>query len=256
MIGFLLIDKPRHVTSFSCVALLRKILNEKKIGFAGTLDPLATGLMIFAIGKATKSLQLLQKKDKVYEVTIQLGAISDTYDADGQVKTFEISSTFSIPIFEQIEKLLVQEFLGEREQIPPIFSAIHIDGKRAYDLARRGETFHLSPRKIVFHELEILAYRWPYLTIRVHCSSGTYIRSLAYDIGQKLGCGGYVKELRRLKVGEYDVKNSISLEDENIFEPDSVKIRHFKKETQSFENLGLKLLPYLKTPEEFLRCLY
>ncbi len=213
LLGFFLIDKPKGVTSFYVVKVLRKILNIKKMGFAGTLDPLASGLMIVAVGEATKLLSGLEGLDKIYEVDIFLGAKSATYDAEGPITLSPQGELMSQnpPSRSQIEKILEDEFLGERMQTPPIYSAIQIEGKRAYALARKGKQVELKKRKVHFFEIKIKHYKWPILTCVVHCSSGTYIRSFAHDLGQILGCGGYVKELRRTKVGTYSIKDAVSL---------------------------------------------
>ncbi len=210
MNGFLLVDKPRGITSFYCVKILRRLSGQKRIGFVGTLDPLATGLMIFALGDATKLISLLEKTDKVYETVIRFGAVSDTYDAEGKITANEVVER---PSKEKIEKVLEEDFSGEHLQAPPVFSAIQIHGKRAYDLARKGEKVELKKRPVHFYSIEIVSYEWPLLKIRVRCGSGTYIRSLAHDLGQALGCGGYVQELRREKIGKHDVGSAVVLDD-------------------------------------------
>lgn len=209
MNGFLLIDKPEGVTSFYCVKVLRRIFNMKRIGFAGTLDPLATGLMIVALGEATKLMSFLEKMDKVYEVKIRFGAVSDTYDAKGVIKVVE---NYSRPTKKMVEKALDDDFAGVREQVPPAFSAIQIGGKRAYALARQGKSVILKSRPVNFYELKIKSFAWPVLHMVVHCSSGTYVRSLAHDLGRVLGCGGYVEGLRRLKIGTWKVSEAIPLD--------------------------------------------
>ena len=211
MHGFLFIDKLKGETSFSCVSALRRILGVRKIGFLGTLDPLATGLLIFAVGEATKLISFLEGLDKTYEVSVRMGAVSNTYDAEGEIE--EISG-FDKPELSKIEKILKNDFLGEREQVPPAFSAIHIDGKRAYELARKGEKVEMKSRKVTFYGLKIVSYEWPLVRILVHCGSGTYVRSLAHDLGQKLGCGGYVEELRRTKVSNFSVEEAVELGDD------------------------------------------
>lgn len=207
--GFILVDKPKGLTSHDVVDKLRKITKIKKIGHAGTLDPIASGLLILGIGKgATKNLNKFQKLNKEYIAKIKLGAISNTYDAEGKIleKKFK-----KIPSKSVIEKIL-KSFVGEIEQIPPLFSAKKIKGKRAYDLARKGIKFNLEPKKVKIYDIKILNYSFPYLKIKVTCSSGTYIRSLANDIGKKLGCGGYIQDLRRIKIGNFSVKNAVEIE--------------------------------------------
>ena len=217
MLGFLLLDKPKDITSFFVVKILKKLANEKRIGFAGTLDPLATGLMILGLGEATKFFPYLEKLDKVYEVTATLGMVSDSYDAKGEIvqKFSDESIAKSKERLSRslIEKILEDQFLGERMQIPPIYSAIQIDGKRAYDLARKGKKVDLKARKVSFYDLEVLSYAWPNLRLRVHCSSGTYVRSLVHDLGEVLGAGAYVSELRRTKIGHFKIQDAVMLED-------------------------------------------
>jgi tRNA pseudouridine55 synthase len=215
--GFILVDKPSDVTSFYCVNNLRRLTGVRRIGFLGTLDPLATGLMIFAVGEATKMLTYLEKTDKVYEVTVRLGATSNTYDRAGTITENEVHHQ---PTRSQIQDLLEKEFSGEIDQVPPAFSAIWVDGKRAYDLARKGKDVVLKSRKVHFHDLVLKSYHWPFLKLAAHCSSGTYIRSLAHDVGQRLGVGGLVEQLRRIKIGHYKVADAMPLADltrENLY---------------------------------------
>jgi tRNA pseudouridine55 synthase len=209
MIGFIFIDKAKGETSFNGVAVLRKLFDTRRIGFVGTLDPLATGLMIYAIGDATKLIAYLDKADKVYETTVRFGGVSSTYDAAG---TIEVNAGCPEATRRQIEKLLEDYFTGEIDQTPPIFSAIKINGKPAYAYARKGKEVVLKSRKTKIFEIEILTYSWPLLRLRIHCSSGTYIRSIAHDLGKMLGCGGYVEELRRVKIGHYNVKNAVMMD--------------------------------------------
>ncbi len=210
MRGFFLIDKPKGVTSFLCVKKLRWLTGMKKMGFAGTLDPLATGLMLVAVGEATKMISCLEGVDKVYEVKIKLGEVSNTYDGEGDIRPYECAEK---PSRGRLLEVLEDHFIGEKDQVPPNFSAIWVDGERAYDLARKKKDFTLKSRRVHFYESVLKSYAWPYLRAVVHCSSGTYIRSFANDLGEKLGCGGYVDELRRLKVAGFSVKNAVKLDD-------------------------------------------
>jgi tRNA pseudouridine55 synthase len=216
MNGFLLIDKPKGITSFYCLKILRRIFNMRRIGFVGTLDPLASGLMIFALGEATKLISFLEKSDKIYDVVIHLGAESDTYDAEGDIKEFLNPKK---PALSKIKKLLDSEFSGECAQVPPAYSAIQIGGKRAYDMARKGHKVNLKSRPVYFYGIKIKSYKWPVLKLNVHCGSGTYIRSLAHDLGEKLGCGGYVEDLRRTKIGDQSIKNAINPEEISKHDP-------------------------------------
>lgn len=209
---FILIDKPKRITSHDVVNHLRKITGQRKIGHAGTLDPIATGLLILGIGrKATKKLSQFQKLDKEYIVKIKLGAISDTFDSEGKIEKKKVEK---IPNLNEVEEVL-KIFVGEIEQIPPSFSAKKIKGEKAYQLARKGLKIKLKPIKVKIYKIEILNYSFPYLEIKVLCSSGTYIRSLANDIGEKLSCGGYVEELRRIKIGNFSVEKAVKLDNLN-----------------------------------------
>jgi tRNA pseudouridine55 synthase len=206
--GFLLVDKPEGMTSHDVVDYLRKITKIKKIGHAGTLDPIATGLLILGIGReATKKLSEFQKLDKEYIAKIRLGVKSDTFDKEGKIEKVQFEK---IPKREEIEEVL-KSFCGEILQTPPPYSAKKIKGKKAYELARKGLKVELSPVKVKIHQIEILNYSFPYLKIKVSCSSGTYIRSLANDIGEKLKVGGLIEELSRTKIGNFKVENAQKL---------------------------------------------
>ncbi|HVM90960.1 MAG TPA: tRNA pseudouridine(55) synthase TruB [Verrucomicrobiae bacterium] len=209
MDGLLLIDKPAGWTSHDVVAKLRGILKIRAIGHAGTLDPFATGLLVLGVGKGTKKLTALVGVDKEYEAVIRLGATSDTFDRDGKITPF-VGVQHAVPL-QEIETAL-SKFRGGYEQLAPLHSAKKIGGKKLYDLARTGKaTEDMRPKKNVkIDEITILKYSWPDLSVRVKCGSGTYIRSLADDIGRTLGVGGYCLELRRTKVGEFDVKDALA----------------------------------------------
>lgn len=200
------VDKPSGMSSFGAVARVRRLLSEReghkvKVGHTGTLDPFATGLLILLAGKATKKAPELTKLDKVYEATIRLGATSSTGDPEGEITITDKKPEISR---EKIIEALAQ-FVGEIEQTPPAFSAIKINGQRAYKLARAGKAVEMPKRKVTIYELELLDYASPFLKIRTHVSSGTYIRTLAEDIGEVLGCGAYTTELRRTKIADYDI---------------------------------------------------
>lgn len=202
------VDKPAGMTSFGAVARVRRVLSQRagkkvKVGHTGTLDPFATGLLILMAGKATKKAMEFTKLDKVYEATIRLGATSSTGDPEGEivVKSTTVNYTRS-----EIEEVL-RSFVGKIEQRPPIFSAIKIDGQRAYKLARAGKEVEMPTRTVEIYSIDLLEYAVPFIKIRAHVSSGTYIRTLAEDIGRKLGCGAYCTELRRTKIAEYDINN-------------------------------------------------
>lgn len=202
------VDKPAGMTSFGAVARVRRVLSERagkkvKVGHTGTLDPFATGLLILMAGKATKKAMEFTKLDKVYEATIRLGVTSSTGDPEGEIVVKSTTVDFTQA---QIEEVLKQ-FVGKIEQRPPIFSAIKIDGQRAYKLARAGKEVEMPTRTVEVYSIDLLNYSAPYLTIRAHVSSGTYIRTLAEDIGQALGCGAYCTALRRTKIANYDINN-------------------------------------------------
>lgn len=207
-----LIDKPKGWTSFDVVAKLRGILHEKKIGHAGTLDPNATGLLIVGTGADTKKLgEITKNTKKTYEAEIVLGETRDTDDVEGTITRFA-EQNVKKPEKNKIQKIL-EQFEGEQMQVPPQYSAIKLKGKKAYDLARKGKTFELEPRKINIYKIELVQFNYPILKIKCEVSSGTYIRSLARDIGEKLSTGAYLNELRRTKVGEYSVGKAISLQE-------------------------------------------
>ncbi|MDO4220445.1 MAG: tRNA pseudouridine(55) synthase TruB [Candidatus Saccharibacteria bacterium] len=200
------VDKPSGMSSFGAVARVRRILSQReghkiKVGHTGTLDPFATGLLILLAGKATKKAPELTKLDKVYEATIRLGATSTTGDPEGEITIVDEKPSIS---GEQVKETL-QKFTGEIEQTPPVFSAIKINGQRAYKLARAGRAVEMPKRKVTIYEIGIIDYKSPFLKIRAHVSSGTYIRTLAGDIGQELGCGAYTTKLRRTKIAQYDI---------------------------------------------------
>lgn len=208
--GLLVIDKPPGITSRDAVDVAAKWFPRKtKIGHAGTLDPLATGVLVLALGQATRLIEYVQAMPKVYRTRITFGATSDTDDADGT-----ITPTASVSAVEDSAvRIALSKFDGEVEQVPPAYSAAHVAGRRAHSLARRGETVSLSPRRVRINRIEVLAYSWPELELDVHCGKGTYIRSIARDLGAALGVGGYVQALRRLSIGPFTVEAAVSLEE-------------------------------------------
>ncbi len=213
----LLLDKPAGMTSFGVVARLRRVFSQQagkkvKVGHTGTLDPFATGLMIICVGKACKNASHYSKLDKVYEATIQLGATSTTGDPEGDIQQ---THQPVVPTADAVAATIAQ-FRGVIRQRPPIFSAIKINGQRAYKLARDGQAVELPERQVEIYSLEILSYTYPELVIRTHVSSGTYIRSLAVAIGEQLGTGAYCTALRRTKVADYQVAAARQLGDFGI----------------------------------------
>lgn len=215
MNGMILIDKPTQMTSFGVVARVRRRLTEKvgkkvKVGHTGTLDPFATGLMILLVGKACKQANEFSKLDKTYETIIILGKKSSTGDPEGNIT--EVSN--NKPNENAIGKAL-EHYIGEITQTPPAYSAIKINGQRAYKLAREGKDVEMPPRQVTIHSLELMNYQYPELKIRTHVSSGTYIRTLAEDIGKTLGTGAYCAQLRRTKVGKWDIADAVQYDEEN-----------------------------------------
>lgn len=209
--GFLLIDKPSGPTSHDVIDDLRKLTGIKKIGHSGTLDPFASGLLIVGVGRAaTRRLEKFLKLDKEYMAELKLGAVSDTYDRTGNIKASKQDSKQAINI-ETVEKI-VEKFKGEVEQIPPMYSAKKVKGRKLYELARQGEEIERQPIKVKIDNLEIIEFSWPVLKIKCAVSSGTYIRSLAHDIGQQLRVGAYLQELQRTAIGEYNLADAIQLD--------------------------------------------
>lgn len=205
-----LVDKPAGWTSFDVVAKLRSHFSKDagkkvKVGHAGTLDPFATGLLVVLVGEATKEQDIYMKKDKEYTATLKFGFVSTTGDPEGEI---EKVSNDDFQVSELDVKKTLEGFIGEIEQVPPKYSAIKIAGKKAYELVRAGKAVELKPRKVRIYELEMLDFNWPLLKIRTKVSSGTYIRTLAEDVGKSLGTGAYLTELRRTKIGDFDVTDA------------------------------------------------
>jgi tRNA pseudouridine55 synthase len=208
MEGVLIVDKPQGLTSHDVVYRLRRKLGMKKIGHAGTLDPMATGLLIMLIGKATRISQYLMSTDKVYEGEATLGVVTDSQDAEG-----EMMETRPVPeLSEATVREVMKGFLGDQYQIPPMHSAIKIDGVKLYHLARKGEEVEREPRFIRVSSFELLSFASPKLTFRLHCTKGTYVRTIAHDLGQKLGCGAHLSALRRTASGKFDLNQGLTLD--------------------------------------------
>ncbi len=211
----ILIDKPLEWSSFQVVNKVRWLLKKQfhlkkiKVGHAGTLDPLATGLLILCVGKYTKRIEEFQAQDKEYTGTILLGATTPSYDAET-----EVNQTFPTDhINEELLTQTIKDFIGVIQQRPPVFSALKKDGKRLYEYARKGEEIDIPTREITIDEFEITRIALPEIDFRVVCSKGTYIRSLAHDFGQALKSGGYLTALRRTKIGNFNVENSMTIEE-------------------------------------------
>lgn len=213
--GFLLVDKPVGLTSFQVVKKVKYLSGQKKTGHAGTLDPFATGLLVLALGRPfTKHIDRIQEQKKVYDVTMVLGKATDTYDCDGII-TAEVDPS-QIHVSDEAIYEAITTFIGTISQIPPVYSAKKINGKRAYDLARKGEDVVLKPVTITIESIENVRINrtgaYPEISFRVRCSKGTYIRSLVYDIGQSLGFPAYTQTLRREAIGEMQAAHALSFE--------------------------------------------
>ena len=225
-----MIDKPPGITSFGVVARVRRVLSHRagkkvKVGHCGTLDPFATGLLILVTGKECRNAMRYTKLDKVYEATFRLGQTSTTGDPEGEIMPYVANSkpqndTQTSPISKQpdivVVKSVLAQFVGYIKQRPPAFSAIKINGQRAYKLARSGKKVDIPERAVTIYALELLAYDYPLLKIRAHVSSGTYIRSLAADIGEALNTGAYCQELRRTQIADWQVSQAQKLADFGI----------------------------------------
>lgn len=212
MDGIIIINKPKNCTSHDIVRKAKKILNEK-VGHTGTLDPNATGVLPLLIGKGTQISKYIINHDKVYEAVLQLGTKTDTADVEGKIIE-EKTVTERALEKENIEKVL-EELTGEQEQIPPMYSAIKINGKKLYEYARKGETIEVKPRTINIYKLELINIdkEKKQIEFRIHCSKGTYIRTVCENVAEKLETVGYMKELKRTQVGEFKIEDSISIEE-------------------------------------------
>lgn len=220
MDDIILIDKPAGWTSFDVVAKIRGCLRARyaergikptkkqlRVGHSGTLDPFATGLLIILLGEACKRADEFLKLDKVYEATLRLGQTSTTGDPEGELVTVSDARPDK-PVIQDTLK----SFIGQIDQVPPVYSAIKIDGERAYNLARKGKAVDMPTRQVIVHSLELLGYEYPEVKIRVHVSSGTYIRTLAEDIGKALKTGAYCRQLRRIRIDKYAVEDATTVE--------------------------------------------
>lgn len=212
--GFLLIDKPKGPTSHDAVHRVRKALSERDIGHLGTLDPAASGLLVLAVGnKALKVIEFFSGLHKEYLADIRFGATSTTYDAEGLLEKIEPKPGWTAPDKDDVARVLRQRFVGKIEQTPPSHSAVHIAGVRAYELARKGMAVDMPKRSVEIDACDLVSYDYPHMRARVRCGSGTYIRSLANDLGEILRCGGYLENLRRTMVGEWNVEEAVPVDD-------------------------------------------
>lgn len=207
MDGVIVIRKEKDFTSHDVVAKLRGILHMKKIGHTGTLDPDAEGVLPVALGKATRLVDMITDKEKTYEAVMRLGVVTDTQDMSGTV----LSQTTELSVTEEELCTVVSSFVGDYMQVPPMYSALKVNGKKLYELAREGKIVERKPRPVHFYEIEILDISFPLVRFRVTCSKGTYIRTLCHDIGEKLGCGAAMESLLRTKVGRFTLDDAITL---------------------------------------------
>ena len=205
MSGLLVVDKPLGWSSMDVVRKVRDAAGFVKTGHGGTLDPLATGVVICCIGSATKAVEALMGMPKVYDTRIDLSAFTKTDDAEAEREEVEVAT----PPTEAEVRAALETFVGEIQQVPPLYSAVHVDGKRAYKLARKGEDVQLEARTVRIDAIELLEYDFPHLRILVRCGKGVYVRSLARDLGKALGTGGYLSGLRRTAVGPYTVEQAV-----------------------------------------------
>ena len=207
--GMLIVDKPSGMTSHNVVSIIRKGTGLRRIGHTGTLDPRASGVLVVLIGPAVRLSEYMVCDKKGYEAMIRFGSVSDTYDGDGNI----IQTGHEAPEDEEVIMDAMAEFVGDIVQVPPAYSAIKIHGQKAYDLARKGKEVNLTARKVTVYSFDFIEYARPELTADVICSSGTYIRSIAHDLGEKLGCGAYLSGLRRTINGKYSLRDAVPLAD-------------------------------------------
>lgn len=207
MTGIVIVDKPAGWTSQDVTARLRRVFGTRRIGHGGTLDPMATGVLPVFVGRATRGVEFFEHADKTYEAVLRLGTVTDTQDSTGTVLEKR-----PVTVTEAEFRDILPKFTGEIAQIPPMYSAIKVDGKKLYELARAGKEIERKPREITIFSLDLLEFTGETAKIRVHCSKGTYIRTLCHDIGAALGCGGCMETLRRTAAGEYTLADSVELD--------------------------------------------
>ncbi len=232
MDGIFVVDKPSGITSYQVVREVKKILGIKKVGHGGTLDPLATGVLPLFLNRATKLANFLMKDTKKYRATMKLGSTTDTQDREGRILT----KSNHMPTDSQIIKVL-HSFKGEISQTPPMFSAIKVGGKPLYKLARRGISVERRPRTIFIHSLNVLDITPPYVTFEVLCSSGTYVRTLCADSGEKLACGAHLVDLSRLQSGNFHLDDALTLDQLRVLSKDNLRHEHLFPLSKSFKNL-------------------
>lgn len=221
MNALLVLDKPQGLSSHSAVHRIRKLTGEERVGHAGTLDPMATGVLLILLGSAVRLSEWIIDHDKKYRATVKLGVETDSYDATGN-----IVSTRDVNLSPEAIQTALLSFVGKQTQVPPAHSAIQIQGKRAYKLARKGETVQLEPRPVEIYSIDIRNISTDTVEFDVHCSKGTYIRSLAHDLGAKLGVGGHLAALRRLAISNFTLEQSITLDQVSEYLADGTLAAH------------------------------
>ena len=242
MNGIVIIDKPQSWTSQDVTARLRRVFNTRRIGHGGTLDPMATGVLPVFVGRATRGVEFFEHAEKTYETVLRLGITTDTEDISGTVLTEQEAFVTG----EMLEKTL-EKFRGEIMQVPPMYSALKINGQKLVDLARKGREVERQPRPITIHELTLLGMEAEGIRLRVRCSKGTYIRTLCKDIGEALGCGGCMAELRRVSAGEYRIEEAVPLQ--VLLETETPE-QYLRPVDSMFRNYPKVVL----TPKQEIRC--
>jgi len=243
--GMLVLDKPPGITSRDVVNRIQRAVRPLRTGHAGTLDPPATGVLLVCIGNATRLVRILQLLPKTYVARFTLGQSSDTDDAAGQIQLHPAPDP--LPTLDSISACL-QQFIGTIAQTPPTWSAVHVGGQRAYDLAREGRQFTLSARDVDIHSITIHDWMWPHLHLEITCGSGTYIRSIARDLGQRLGCGALMSSLRRTAIGPWDLTQAVA--------PDNLSIAEIEQQAINPARLidHLPICPCTDAEREAIRC--
>ena len=217
--GILLVNKPQGITSHDVVSKIRRVYQMKKVGHAGTLDPMATGLLLILVGKATKASQYLMSLCKEYTGTVKLGVSTDSQDAEG-----EIVEERTVPdLTEEQVKAEMKTFIGDQYQIPPMFSAKKVNGQKLYKLARQGKIVEREPRVINISRFELTKYSLPEVSFIVGTSKGAYVRTIAHDLGKKFGCGGHLNKLRRTAVGQFRIENAVKIEELEVMSPSTLR---------------------------------
>ncbi len=243
MDGVLVIDKPAGPTSHDVVSRMRKVLKEKKVGHTGTLDPTATGVLPLVLGGATKVARYLTGGDKTYRATLRLGVSTDTLDAAG-----EVLEERPVSVAETDVRAAAQAFVGDIEQVPPMYSAKKVDGKRLYELARQGIEVEREAKRVRVHSIDVISVALPEVVVDVRCSAGTYVRVLARDIGERLGCGAHLKSLTRLAAGPFTLADAVGLQ-QVIDDPESAKKRVLPV------GKALSMLPRIDVPRDVARMI-